>query len=458
MKFRLTVLIVFLSLVLASCSLSEDITPPPGYQSPKSAPTQGSATSTQPITLTMEPATAYPEASSTVTLSTTAESSAIITPIATPPGGTATTTATLGNISGKLVNGSGSSIPNGQKVTLEGFDQDKAGSYNKSMQLEASVNPDGSYDFAGVEFPLNRAFLVITSWQGVEYPSDPVYVKDATTNYSIPITIYDKSDDLTGLKTDQVHLSFVLSSQSVMQVTEIFIVTNPGKRAIVVSSDGTTIPFIQLPANASSAQYQLSQNSAQLMNATNGFALLPGTDKQYGFVASFNMPYGKNLNFNQAFSLPVSSLAVFLPQGMRLIGKNLTSAGTQDVQGQTFLMYQENNIASGNSITFTLSGVPATSTGTSSVNKTWVWIGIGSVGILLIVLGILLYWRDRNRFKKEQVKQSEGKIEEDALGEDSDIIIDALIALDDEYKAGEIPKEAYEKRRLELKERLKGLL
>jgi hypothetical protein len=36
--------------------------------------------------------------------------------------------------------------------------------------------------------------------------------------------------------------------------------------------------------------------------------------------------------------------------------------------------------------------------------------------------------------------------------------MDAMIALDDQFKAGELPREAYEKRRMELKERLKGVM
>ena len=447
MKFRLTALIVFLSLALVSCSLAEDITPPPGYQSPTSMPTLGPATQTPEPTWTTEPATATPESTPAGTQSTTPSADA-----------TATPGASLGDITGKLVNGSGGNIPEGQKITLVGFDKDQSGNYQKTMELEVPVNPDGSYSFKGVEVPLNRAFLIITSSGGVEYQSAPVFVTDATTDFSVPITIYDKTDDLNILTFDQVHLKFDLSSQDVIQVTELFIVTNPGTQVVVVPSDGTTISFIQIPAAAGSVQYQLSQGSAQLMNATGGFALLPGTDKQYGFIASYSMPYSRSLKFDQPFSLPVSSLTVFVPQGMRLRGELLTDAGTQDIQGQSYLMYQANNIASGSSLSLTLSGKPGASTGFKLDRQTVVLIGIGVVGILLIGVGIYLYLRDRARLLREEKEENAGQIEGDALGEDRDNIMDTMIAMDDQYKAGEIPKESYEKRRMELKERLKGTL
>jgi hypothetical protein len=193
------------------------------------------------------------------------------------------------------------------------------------------------------------------------------------------------------------------------------------------------------------------------LNATGGFAMVPGADKQYGFVASYTLPYSNSLKFDQPFSMPVSSLTVFIPQGMRLRGEQLTDAGLQDIQGKSYQMYQANKMASGSSLSVTLSGNPGAKAGSTLSRQTWVLIGIGVVGVLLIGLGIYLYLRDRARLKRENEGNQE-EIGEDAIGKDRDSIMDAMIALDDQYKAGEIPKEAYENRRGELKERLKGVL
>ena len=449
MKFRQTALIIILSLGLVSCSLAEDITPPPGYTSPTSVPTQATVTPVAPSTSTVETAT-------TATATTPAS-----TQSTTPPAdATAKPGTSFGIFTGTLANGSGGGIPEGQNVTLVGLDQDQTGSYQKALELQSQINQDGSYSFSGVEVALNRAFLIITSYGGVEYQSDPVIVKDATTNFSIPITIYDKTNDINVLTVDQVHLKFDLSAQNVIQVTELYIVTNPGKQVVVVPSDGSSIPFLQVPVGAGSPQYQLAQGSAQLLNATGGFALLPGSDKQYGFLVSFSMPYSKSLKYNQLFTLPVSSLTVFVPLGMRLSAEQLTAAGPQTIQSQTYLMYQSNKMAAGSSLALALSGRPGASTGFNFDRQTIVLIGIGIVGILLIGVGIYLYLRDRTRVLKEEQEDQEkrNQQQEDALGEDPENIMDAMIALDDQYKAGEIPKEAYEKRRMELKERLKGIL
>jgi hypothetical protein len=446
MKYRLTTLIVLLSMALASCSLAEDITPPPGYQSPTFLPSQAPATQTPQATRTTEPPTATPEGSPASTQSTTSSINA-----------TTTAVVPLGNISGNLINGSGGGIPAGQNVTLEGFDKDQAGTYQNVLELVAPVEPNGSYSFKGVAVPQGRAFIIVTSWEGVEYQSDPVLVSNTTLDFTLPITIYEKTNDSKVLAINQVHLIFDLSSQNEIQVTELFIVTNPSKQVVEIASDGTTIPFLQTPKNATGLQYQLSQSSSQLLNATGGFAMIPGADKQYGFVASYTIPYANSLKFDQPFSLPVSSLTVFVPQGMRARSEQLTEAGLQDVQGKSYQMYQANKIASGGSFSLTLTGKPGASTGSTISRQTWVLIGISVVGLLLVGLGIFLYLRDRARFK-EEIESEQGAIQEDALGKDRESIMDAMIALDDRYKAGEIPKEAYETRRQELKDRLKGLI
>jgi hypothetical protein len=446
MKFRLAVLISFLLLFVVSCTLAEDITPPPGYQSLGDVPTLASVSKTSSPTPTSEPATATPKRGPTETNAKTPSED-----LTTTPG------VNSGSINVALINGSGGSIPDGQKITLEGFDKDSSGNYQKSMELAATVKKDGSYLFKDIEAPLDRAFLVITSWGGVEYSSEPIFVTSGTKDFSVQLTIYDKTDDPSVLSFSQVHLFFSSPTQDAINITELFFVNNPGNKVVTVSYDGTTIPFINIPNSASNLNYQLSQGSAQLLNATNGFALLPGAEKQYGFVASFSMPYSKSLKFEQNFSLPVASLTVLTPQGMRLRGEQLIDAGTQDMQGQTYQIFQANKIASGGMVTLTISGKPGDAKGFSLDRQTLVLIGIGVVGILLIGAGVYLYLHDRARLRRENTEDEE-PVEIDALGDDRENIMDAMIALDDQYKAGEIPKEAYEKRRLELKVRLKRVL
>jgi hypothetical protein len=83
-------------------------------------------------------------------------------------------------------------------------------------------------------------------------------------------------------------------------------------------------------------------------------------------------------------------------------------------------------------------------------------IGAGGLGLALIGVGVFLFLRDRARGDQEE--QPEEETGADALGSDPDHIADAIIALDEKFKAGELAREAYESRRAELKERLRKAL
>jgi hypothetical protein len=76
---------------------------------------------------------------------------------------------------------------------------------------------------------------------------------------------------------------------------------------------------------------------------------------------------------------------------------------------------------------------------------------VGALGLVLILAGVWMYLRDRNR-PAEELDEDE---EEDEFDSD-DEILDAILTLDDLHRAGKIPDEAYQSRRAELKTRLKN--
>jgi uncharacterized membrane protein len=78
-------------------------------------------------------------------------------------------------------------------------------------------------------------------------------------------------------------------------------------------------------------------------------------------------------------------------------------------------------------------------------------IGAGALGIALILAGGWMYLRDRNRAEASDSTEHAG--DEFETSED---VIDAIIALDDLHRAKKISDEAYQKRRTELKDILKG--
>ena len=82
-------------------------------------------------------------------------------------------------------------------------------------------------------------------------------------------------------------------------------------------------------------------------------------------------------------------------------------------------------------------------------------VGLLAFGVALIFAGGFLYLRSRNGRADSEDQDLEQAGFLDDGGEDIDTLLDALLALDDQYKAGELPEDAYVMRRDELKSKIK---
>jgi hypothetical protein len=351
---------------------------------------------------------------------------------------------------------SGASITDGTAATLLLYNTTTG---QVDQTLTAPILPDGKYEFANVPADPTTVYLVTVDYGGVTYNSIPAHFDGTVFAFDMPISVFETTTDQSVLTITQAHLQFDFSAAGQIQAMVLYVITNPSGNTVIVPSDGTSVPFIQIPEGAESVNFQLAQSSSPLMSAANGFALLPGVDLQYGIITTFSMPYTNRLVYVQQFSLPITSATIIVPEGVRVRSDQLTDGGTQESTGTpvtTYHLYQADSLASGSTLTMTISGMPGDKPGFVLDQRTWILIGVGAVGLILIGLGIFLFLRDRKLRMLEDEFESDDESDEDSLGENRESIMDAIIVLDDKFKAGEILKEAYEKRRDELKDRLKN--
>jgi hypothetical protein len=99
--------------------------------------------------------------------------------------------------------------------------------------------------------------------------------------------------------------------------------------------------------------------------------------------------------------------------------------------------------------------------GSTASTQSELVIGIGAFGVVLIIAGVWLYRQRRNRPEDDLEEEEEGaeadEAEVAAVQDTPDTLLDAIVALDDLYQAGQLPDAAYQQRRAELKARLKAL-
>jgi hypothetical protein len=244
-----------------------------------------------------------------------------------------------------------------------------------------------------------------------------------------------------------------------MQVVEFLILANTGDRLITAPESGGAIVDIALPEGATNLVFDdgsTLETSDRFVRTESGFGdtagVVPG-EAQREIIFAYELPYNRRLNFSRTYALPIDSGSVLVPDGVRFSGDGFTAGESRDLQGFTFTSQLWQNLPAGEPLEFTISGKPSTSSPVSEAanSQQGLLIGVAALGVALAAAGGWLFLRERRREREFEAELEEG--EQAILTEDD--ILDAIIALDDQYRAGNISEDAYRQRREELKSRLK---
>ena len=363
--------------------------------------------------------------------------------------------AGFGTVSGSIENESGIELPSDLKVTLRGYDHgaDPSAGPQEVFSQEGTVDANGSFVFENIEMPLNRIFIAELSFDGMEMQSGFAIVEDGNTGLTLPaITLYKKTEDTSALIVDEARIFFEYGTD-VVQVFNVYSFRNPGKEIIVVKfNERGEIPFIKPPEGSSGFGYEPVQDSEPFQQLENGFAI-PPSEGSYGMIAFASVPKAKEFEFSQEFVLPAGTVTVFVPEGITIKSDQSTDLGLQAIQDFNFQMYDLGSVAAGETLHLSIAGTPreAGSASAEAAPNQNLLIGAGALGIALILAGAWMYLRNRDG-------DVTGEREEDNEFESSEDVIDAILALDDLHRARKISGEAYQKRRAELKEILKGMM
>jgi mono/diheme cytochrome c family protein len=371
--------------------------------------------------------------------------------------GTLSGTQTIGMITGKVTVSDGGSLPISTTVTLHGFDN-----MQTVITQTVGIQSDGTYVFGGIPMPDGRVFLTTASYQGTTYSSDIATVQSGQNNISLPITVYSTTTDASALSVDRLHLFFDQLDPQTMEVIELYVISNPGTKTIVPVKQGDPVVTFKLPTGATNLQFQDGSLGGRYVQTPDGFgdtiAVRPGSGS-YQLIFSFDMPYNNKLDLVQPITLPTNAVVILAPEGtVSVKGDQFQDAGSTDVQGTQYHMYNGPAYSPGQEMRLTVTaGSAAQGLAIAAGSSTNLLIGVGAFGVALIVAGAFLFLRNRGRVASQD-EQSTATIPAAPVSEDAETIMDAILALDDLYKEGKLPEEAYHQRRAELKARLKELL
>ncbi|HNN14634.1 MAG TPA: c-type cytochrome [Anaerolineales bacterium] len=391
---------------------------------------------------------------------TSAPADASITPTdGTPVSGTpqaevtpeATEAVQASVITGRIDNRLGKDLPADLAITLKGYEHgaDPNAGPQEFLSLEGAVNPDGSYAF---DIPISESeiYQAEVTVEGLSYQSEFGIVQTGATDLILPdIIVYQTTDDLTPLQVTSLQIFMDMASEGDAQIFAVYSITNTSDKTVIVKMDANqNVPFIAFPEGSSGLGYEAAQDSASFIQTADGFAMPPSTTP-YGLIAFASIPKAKEIEIKQPALLPINEVVIFLPEGVTAKGDTLNDHGIQPIQNTNFQMYTSGAINKDASLVFTINGEPKDTTATADVTQNRnLLIGVGALGLVLILAGVFMFLRDKK--KEEEAEEEDG-----SDFEDSESVMDAIIAIDELHRSGKMSDEAYQKRRDELKNELK---
>ena len=356
-----------------------------------------------------------------------------------------------GALSGTVVNGTaGGSVPAGLEINLHSFDTNSL-----IDTLTTTVKADGTFDFGAVGYAPGRQFLVSAVYEDVTYGSEDATFDAAGSPLALTLPIYESTSDPAAVSIAQMHMFLEFQSATEVTIGELFIFSNNSDRTFAAS--GADLLQFNLPAEATDLNVQNAVLDQDFFRNADGFGALwqiPPGEGSGQLLVSYHLPYDGSLSFSQVMHYPVASVNVLVSDlGIKLDGPNVVYLGPQTFQDQTFQNFSRTGLASGETLTFDLSGTAGTGTttpasgggssvGLTSSTTTGLAVGIGAVAVALLGIGVWLYRRP------QQSVDPAARREE---------LLQALAELDAAYAAGDVAQADYLADRAALKAELKAV-
>lgn len=351
----------------------------------------------------------------------------------------------IGTVVGEVISGSADAVvPADLAVTLHVFsDTDETGVYT------TTVTPDGGFRFEDISFGQGETLVARTVYDGVRYVSEPVTLESDEPEVTLPITVYETTNDPSGVAVAQLHV-FLQRVEQQLQVGQYCVISNNGTRTYVgsgsSSAGGGTTWAVNLPSGAENLRFDGGELGGRFVGSQEGFADTRAIPPGRGSVeASFTyaLAYSEGLRVEQAFDVPVQSVVLVVPGGgVALEGTGLSAGEMVDTQMGPALSYTGGPLAAGEELSFTVVAGEVAASGTEgSQQSDGLVLGIAALAVAVVAV----YWLWQSPLPGSMPAGARDDVE-------------GIAALDRDFERGHVSEEAYRKRRRALKQRLHGLL
>jgi hypothetical protein len=307
-------------------------------------------------------------------------------------------------VRGQILNRTtGEPAPEGLNLMLHVWD--KAGS---PMGMVHGVSgPEGVIEFEDVVVEKELFYVVMVTYQGATYYSDPVEAQQDGMLDPIDVGIYETTSNPTEVRADLFYLVFGFG-QGGLTVSEIYGLSNLGERTVANTftlEDGEGATFnVSLPMDAANLSFP-SASPNRYVTSEGGFVdtqpLVPGVGSGQIRV-NYILPYESEITFSRSLPFRADEINVYIPHesGVSMTVREAEYLGVEIIgeANVAYEVYRLGPLTEGELVEVTLSGAPLNvlteETDQAFTKKVEPGVLIGGVvlGIALLIYGIWL-WR-----------------------------------------------------------------
>ncbi len=323
----------------------------------------------------------------------------------------------------------------------------------KTIVGRTQADETGSFSFQGLKAEKSIVYAVSTNYRGVKYFSNPIHLKGNNVSPT-KLMIYEITDQAPDLYVKMHHIIFE-KVEGALQVKEIMIVENPGRRTVIGSGelkpDKKETLRISLPAQATNIQYMPSLDPVLAESGTSfstAAPLLPGINQ---FIFGYTIPSpGAKYIFAKSFYLKTGTVSVvFSDKDLRIKSDQLVSRMAAFNSDQPFYQLFGEDFARGSQITMRLSF--------SEGPDYFKWIVIALVAFVMGVGIAIPFLKRRPNADTENRDYPDKERGPGSLAKQRLSVVRSLAELDDLFESGRLVPQAYHKKRELLLEEAKVL-
>jgi mono/diheme cytochrome c family protein len=350
-------------------------------------------------------------------------------------------------ITGMVVNGSGTAIPGGLEVSLQGYSD-----FEMAVDLTAPVAADGSFVFEDVSIEAENVYLVVVEHMDMFYPSNFYVAQGGEEEVNFEVEIFDTTTDTSDLMVNRVHVFFEWVTPELVQVVHLVTASNLGNETVSSSDELEPVVNFSIPEGAVNLVFETGMIGDPYIGTEQGFGdprpIIPG-EGSYEVLFAYEMAYERGLTWTLPIDLPTEFVAVFIEgDKVKLESDELSQEPNQMMQDGVYQSLVGEALSAGDEITVEISGKVSTDqAGSTDGEESNLFVIIaGVLGLGLAAFGAWQYFRP-------------AQVEDDFLDElDADALMDEIITLDEAFEVGELDEAEYRAEREELKTQLSELL